>query len=99
MIVSSRSRMLRAALSVKVKHKILLGLVSVCRIIFATRKLSSWVLPVPGPATTSIGPSILSTARFWAVFNLLYSLLKDIIYILTVIHSQDLLIERLALML
>jgi len=39
--------------------------------IFATRALRSCVFPVPGPAMTSIGPSISSTASFWFLFSCL----------------------------
>jgi ABC-type dipeptide/oligopeptide/nickel transport system ATPase component len=34
--------------------------------------------PVPGPATTITGPSIKSTASFWALFSFLYSVSKTL---------------------
>ena len=64
MIDARRARIALAPLSVKVKHKIFSGSVSVARRILAARMLSSSVLPVPGPATTSSGPSMVSTACF-----------------------------------
>jgi len=40
---------------------------------FATLIASVCVFPVPGPATTITGPSIVSTARFWAGLSALYA--------------------------
>ena len=63
--------MARAPASVKVKARIFSGLASVTLRIFAMRKVSICVLPVPGPAITMTGPSIVSTASFWAGLSLL----------------------------
>src|SRR3989338_9072506 len=51
------------------------GAVSVFSKILAMRKVKILVLPVPGPATTITGPSMASTASFWALFSFLYSFL------------------------
>src|SRR3972149_1785732 len=60
------------AASVKVKAKIFSGLVSGFFKILAMRKVRISVLPVPGPATTKTGPSIVSTASFCSLFRALY---------------------------
>ncbi len=56
---------------VKVRHSTPFASVSVFSSMLAMRKVSTWVLPVPGPATTITGPSMASTACFWAVFRAL----------------------------
>jgi len=68
--------MFTAAASVKVRAKIFSGAVSVLSKIFAMRKVSTCVFPVPGPATTITGPSIVSTAFFCSGFSLAYSFLN-----------------------
>lgn len=65
------SRILVAPLSVKVRQSMLDGKVSVFLSIWAALMLRSSVLPVPGPAMTSRGPKIVSTASFWFEFKLL----------------------------
>ena len=71
-IISASLRFMEAAaLSVKVSASIFSGSVSVRWRMFAIRKVSTWVLPVPGPATTITGPSIASTASRCCVFNCL----------------------------
>ncbi len=54
--------MLAAPESVNVKQRMLDGSVSVFLRIWAARMLSNSVLPVPGPAITNNGPSMLLTA-------------------------------------
>jgi hypothetical protein len=74
--------MFRAALSVKVRQSMLLGPTSALFKIFATLLDNSWVFPVPGPAITSTGPSMVSTAFLCAEFNLAKALLKSLSTIL-----------------
>lgn len=50
--------------SVKVKARIAYGGVSVFLRILAILRDKVWVFPVPGPARTITGPSMVSTAFF-----------------------------------
>ena len=52
------------------------GDVSVSSRIFHIRAANICVFPVPGPAITITGPSILSTALRWFSFSFAYSLAK-----------------------
>lgn len=67
--VSSLFLMFVAALSVNVRQSMFSGFVSVFCRMFMILWLIICVLPVPGPATTSTGPSMVSTASLWAEFN------------------------------
>src|SRR3989338_5324174 len=69
MVAKSLCRIALAPESVKVKAKIPSGGVSVFFKIWAIRSAIIWVLPVPGPAITITGPSMVSTASLWAGFN------------------------------
>ena len=60
---SMRSRISRAALLVKVTARISCGRARPEAMRWATRVVSTRVLPVPAPASTSTGPSSASTAR------------------------------------
>jgi hypothetical protein len=62
-ILSSRSRISRAALFVNVTARIWRGQTLRTSTRYATRWVSTRVLPEPGPARTSTGPSGASTAR------------------------------------
>ncbi len=66
----------RAAESVNVSTRIFSGFVSVTFRMFAMRSVRMCVLPVPGPAITSTGPSTVSTAFFCAGLSLAYARLK-----------------------
>ena len=66
-----RSRIFLAPASVKVIANIFSAEISVLAKMLAIRAERSCVFPVPGPAITSTGPSILSTAFFCSVFNIL----------------------------
>src|SRR6185312_13254970 len=66
---SRRSRISPAALFVKVIARISCGLMPCALIRCATRCVRTRVLPEPAPATTSIGPSVVSTASRWAGFR------------------------------
>ena len=57
-----RSRISRAALLVKVTASNSHGLARPVARIWASRVVSTRVLPVPAPASTSTGPSVVSTA-------------------------------------
>ena len=57
--------------SVKVNAKREVGSVSVFFKILAIRSAIIWVLPVPGPAITITGPSIVSTANCCAGLSLI----------------------------
>ena len=58
-----RSRISRAALLVKVTARICDGQARPVAMMWAMRVVSTRVLPVPAPASTSTGPSVASTAR------------------------------------
>ena len=62
LIADTRSRISRAALLVKVTARIWLGQALRVAIRWASRAVSAAVLPVPAPASTSTGPSVVSTA-------------------------------------
>ena len=66
---STRSRISRAALLVKVTAKIWLGQARRLNRMWPSRVISTRVLPVPAPASTSTGPSSFSAASRWAWFN------------------------------
>src|SRR5919204_3421692 len=66
---SSRSRISPAALFVKVIARISFGFAPHAEIRCATRYVRTRVLPEPAPATTSSGPSVVSTASRWAGFS------------------------------
>ena len=55
---------IRYNLGSKVRARMFPGCISVWRRIFAIRRVRICVLPVPGPAITMTGPSIVSTASF-----------------------------------
>ncbi len=59
----------RAALLVKVTARIWLGQALRLAIRCASRAVSAAVLPVPAPASTSTGPSVVSTASRWGGFS------------------------------
>ena len=61
-IAETRSFISRAALLVKVTARIWLGQALRVAIRWARRAVSAAVLPVPAPASTSTGPSVVSTA-------------------------------------
>ena len=65
----TRSRISRAALLVKVTARIWLGQALRVAIRWARRAVSAAVLPVPAPASTSTGPSVVSTASRWGGFR------------------------------
>ena len=69
-IVIRRSRISPAALFVKVIARISFGLTPIAEIRWATRCVSTRVLPEPAPAITSSGPSVCRTASRWAGFRL-----------------------------
>src|SRR3989344_6271382 len=58
-----------APLVEKVRQRTLLGFTCVFLRICPTRRPKTSVLPVPGPAITITGPSIVSTALLWPSFN------------------------------
>src|SRR4051795_3205806 len=63
---SIRSRISAAALFVNVIARISFGFTPAAASRCATRKVRTRVLPEPAPATTSSGPSVVSTASRWA---------------------------------
>jgi hypothetical protein len=65
----TRSFISRAALLVKVTARIWLGQARRVAIRCARRAVSAAVLPVPAPARTSTGPSVVSTASRWGAFR------------------------------
>src|SRR3989344_9248203 len=77
MVAINRSCIALAPESVKVKAKIPSGGVSVFFRISLILSAIIWVLPVPGPAITMTGPSIVSTASFWAAFNFIQVFLSQ----------------------
>ena len=64
-----RSFISRAALLVKVTHSICPGQARRVARIWASRVVSTRVLPVPAPASTSTGPSTASTASRCSLFR------------------------------
>ena len=64
-----RSRISAAALFVNVIARIRHGATSLFSMRFAMRYVSTRVLPLPAPASTSSGPSVQRTASFWAGFR------------------------------
>ena len=64
-----RSFISRAALLVKVTARIWLGQARRVARIWARRVVSTRVLPVPAPASTSTGPSSASTASRCSAFS------------------------------
>src|SRR2546428_2277859 len=62
-LMSTRSCISAAARSVKVTARIWCGLAAAEAMRCTIRAVSTWVLPVPAPATTSSGPPACSTAR------------------------------------
>ncbi len=60
---STRSCICAAAFSVKVTARISCGLAAAVAMRWTIRAVSTWVLPVPAPATTRSGPAPCSTAR------------------------------------
>ena len=69
-MAATRSRISRAALLVKVTASTWLGKARRVIRIWAKRVVSTRVLPVPAPASTSSGPSTVSTASRCSGFSL-----------------------------
>ena len=74
-----RSRMARTPDSVKVRAKMASGGTSVLVKMLAIRAAKIWVLPVPGPAATITGPSIVLTASSCSGFKLFKKSTLDIL--------------------
>ncbi len=68
-MAATRSRISRAALLVKVTARTWLGKARLVSRIWAKRVVSTRVLPVPAPASTSSGPSTVSTAARCSAFR------------------------------
>src|SRR3972149_3013375 len=65
---TARARISAAAFLVNVTARIRSGLTP-CRISAAMRYVTTRVLPVPAPASTSSGPASVRTAAHWAGFS------------------------------